>query len=207
MYFIATGLTRLLMKIEHFLKSQMISSDWSGGTTTQLAIFPPDASYQKRNFFFRLSSAKVESPSSTFTPLPNISRGIMILEGELELSHKNHYSKTLKQFDIDYFEGDWETTSLGRVTDFNLMTSPNTKGTLEHLLIPENRLMNHDFFGSNNVLAFYSYKGSLAFTLDNKKIIAQQGDLVLFFKEESNENPILKAYDNCHVIMAKIKIP
>lgn len=35
-------------------------SRWSGGTTTQLAIFPPGASYADRDFLWRVSSAAVE---------------------------------------------------------------------------------------------------------------------------------------------------
>ena len=48
------------------------SSTWSGGTTTEFFIFPTEASYKKKNFDFRLSTATVEVEESEFTSLPNI---------------------------------------------------------------------------------------------------------------------------------------
>jgi len=37
------------------------TSNWSGGTTTQLFIYPPTAEYLQRNFIFRLSTASVKA--------------------------------------------------------------------------------------------------------------------------------------------------
>ena len=41
---------------------------WSGGSTTELFIFPPTGNYRKRNFDFRLSTATVEVDTSDFLP-------------------------------------------------------------------------------------------------------------------------------------------
>ena len=71
------------------------NTNWSGGTTTQLYIYPPTADYAKRNFKFRLSTAKVEAEKSDFTSLPGISRQLMILDGDLTITHQKHYSKTI----------------------------------------------------------------------------------------------------------------
>ena len=57
------------------------TSGWSGGTTTELFIFPPTADYQQRNFQFRLSTATVEADRSDFTLLNGISRKLMVLSG------------------------------------------------------------------------------------------------------------------------------
>ncbi|MDF1551007.1 MAG: HutD family protein, partial [Bacteroidales bacterium] len=92
------------------------TSTWSGGTTTQLFIYPSSADYLKRNFDFRISTAKVTVAKSDFTSLPEISRKIMILEGEITIQHQNRYSKQLKKFDIDEFEGDWKTSAIGTCT-------------------------------------------------------------------------------------------
>ena len=96
-------------------------STWSGGTTTQLYIYPQNADYQKRNFKFRISIATTELMESTFTKLEGVKRIISILEGKMELSHKNRYDITLMPYEIDRFIGDWDTTSKGKVKDFNLM--------------------------------------------------------------------------------------
>lgn len=108
-------------------------SAWSGGTTTQLAIWPPDADYKQRNFKWRLSSARVDLEESTFTSLPGIHRLIMILEGQVRLVHEGHREITLNAFEQDSFEGDWKTTSFGKCVDFNLMTTEGCQGCIEPL--------------------------------------------------------------------------
>lgn len=96
---------------------------WSGGTTTQLWIWPEDAEYAKRNFTWRVSTARVECEESDFTHLPGVERCLMILDGSVTLSHEGHYEKELRRYDQDNFSGDWHTKSRGRARDFNLMTT------------------------------------------------------------------------------------
>lgn len=117
--------------IEIIRKAEQNTSIWSGGTTTQLAIFPKDAVYSERNFLWRISSAKVEVEESLFTHLPGIWRWIMVLEGELRLEHEGHHKAILVPFEQDSFSGDWTTRSFGKVTDFNLMMAHGCEGELE----------------------------------------------------------------------------
>lgn len=107
------------------------TSRWSGGTTTELLIYPYEAKYADRDFKWRLSSAKVEDEESVFTHLPGISRIIMSIDGKLTLHHEGHYKKDLKPFEQDNFMGDWNTKSFGKVTDFNLMMAPGCRGKIE----------------------------------------------------------------------------
>ncbi len=107
--------------VEIIKSSNFKESRWSGGITTQLYIYPKDGDYQKRNFKFRISIATTELMESTFTKLEGVKRIISILEGKMELSHKNRYDITLMPYEIDRFIGDWDTTSKGKVKDFNLM--------------------------------------------------------------------------------------
>ncbi|SDK12142.1 HutD family protein [Natronincola ferrireducens] len=101
-------------EIELIKKHQLQTNRWSGGTTTQLAIYPKDAIYSNEgNFTWRLSSARVEVEESVFTPLPNIQRVLMIIEGELLLQHQGHHKSILKPFDQDRFSGSWTTKSVG----------------------------------------------------------------------------------------------
>ena len=116
--------------IEVVKKFQQAITRWSGGTTTQIAIYPDHAKYSERNFIWRLSSAKVNDEQSTFTPLPGISRVLMVLEGKIQLVHHGHHSVRLKPFKQDYFYGDWATESFGKATDFNLMMTENCQGEL-----------------------------------------------------------------------------
>lgn len=117
-----------ILSPQHFLTSR-----WAGGSTTQLYIFPDKASFAARNFELRISTAKVEVGESTFTALPGIHRKLMILEGEISITHEGQYSKHLKPFDVDNFSGDWKTTSIGTCTDFNVMTKGLQQSALYHL--------------------------------------------------------------------------
>ena len=103
-------------------KEEQSRSEWSGGTTTQLAIYPADSDYKLRTFKWRISTARVDSDESTFTPLPGIHRYLMILDGNIKLIHEGRRELEMKPFAKDEFEGDWITKSIGRCTDFNLMT-------------------------------------------------------------------------------------
>lgn len=109
------------MKITKISSDAQVVSRWSGGTTTQLAIFPPQAVYADRDFLWRLSSAVVELPESDFTPLPDYDRILLILDGELTLSHDGGEAYTLHTLEQTRFDGASHTYSRGQVTDFNLM--------------------------------------------------------------------------------------
>ena len=106
---------------------------WSGGTTTELYIFPENSSYPAANFSFRLSRATIEVDQSVFTKLENVKRALMLTKGKLKLIHKNKYNKTLSLFQSDEFSGNWHTESLGQAEDFNLMMMGTTEGHLESL--------------------------------------------------------------------------
>ena len=99
----------------------LTTSSWSGGTTTQLAIYPENTVYAERNFKWRVSTAKVDIEESTFTQLPHVSRIIMPLQGTLHLVHEGHHESLLKPFEQDSFMGDWKTVCYGKAIDFNLM--------------------------------------------------------------------------------------
>ncbi|WP_461614514.1 HutD family protein [Clostridium sp. Marseille-QA1073] len=114
------------------------TSNWSGGTTTELAIHPITSDYKSLNFKWRLSSAKVELEESTFTYLPNTSRFILSLDNPLKLQHENNKIINLKPFEVHNFSGEWETKSFGKVRDFNLMLRENSKGYVNSILLSNN---------------------------------------------------------------------
>mgnify|MGYP000769776176 CR=1 FL=1 len=64
---------------------QMQTSRWSGGSTTQMMIFPAGSSYRNRDFRFRISSAAVEDAVSVFTKLDGVERFLTVLEGKISL--------------------------------------------------------------------------------------------------------------------------
>ncbi len=162
------------------LSSQHFSStQWSGGTTTQLYISPPNASYSDRNFELRISTAKVEVDQATFTALPGFQRKLMILKGEISIIHQGQYSKRLKAFEVDSFSGDWKTTSIGTCTDFNVMTQGLLHSDLyyltqelasSHELIPQTKC---------NSLFLYATSGTIYLKLMNENYTLESGNLMV----------------------------
>ena len=107
--------------ITHLTQADYQISQWSGGTTTQIAIAPQGALYADRDFLWRLSSATVDLDESDFTPLPDYHRLIAPLRGEMELTHDGGPLISLAPYQVHAFDGGADTHSRGRCVDFNLM--------------------------------------------------------------------------------------
>ena len=170
------------MKINVLFSNQFTTTNWTGGTTTEFFIFPPNSEYKKFNFDFRLSMAQVLSKKSVFTPLKGISRKLMVLEGEIVLTHNNKKEKQLKSFEVDTFDGGWTTSCIGSCTDFNLMTSGNTSGELTAVQIEEEKSLEYKFDANLKFLCFYNYSGSVTITLNSIKKTLEQGAMLIIEK-------------------------
>ncbi len=120
------------MSIQLFTADKRTTVNWASGTSTELFIYPADATFAGRNFLFRISTATVEAEESTFTFFQGITRHLMILKGQLELTHHGRYTRHLQPYDQDTFSGEWNTSARGKVTDFNLMLKNGATGSLAH---------------------------------------------------------------------------
>lgn len=175
-------------------KHDLTTSEWSGGTTTQLAIWPENAIYAKRNFTWRVSSARVEAETSEFTSLPGVARCLMILDGTLWLKHEDHYETTLERFAQDNFSGDWKTISRGRVTDFNLMTTSG-EGRVQIVETPSLSTRKIKFMpvihGWQMVSeVFYFLDGNMAVSLpDNTSTDIKAGDVLIVHRQNTSHVP------------------
>lgn len=109
------------MSLIHLTKQEYCISQWSGGTTTQVAIAPENALYADRTFLWRISSATVDLEESDFTSLPDYHRWISTLHGDMKLSHENGAPILLTPYQVHAFDGGVNTHSWGKCTDFNLM--------------------------------------------------------------------------------------
>lgn len=192
-------------------KDSHFTSRWSGGTTTELAIYPSNSSYADRNFLWRLSSANVELLNSDFTLLPNYNRILMVLEGSLELIHENQYTKMLNTFEQDSFSGGWITHSIGSVIDFNLMLGANAFGKLDTVNIEPNDQISMllDDFGmsdtSNICHAFYALNDNLTAIFQNSEFDLEKGDLLIIYMDNFTNHPIsFKSSMNSNFIHAYI---
>jgi environmental stress-induced protein Ves len=152
---------------------------WPGGSTTELYIFPHTAKYHQRNFKFRLSTATVETEESDFTILNGISRKLMVLEGTITLSHKDHFTRQLNKFDLDEFEGVWQTSSIGKGTDFNLMTSDKTSGKLSAIVIKKDQFVDCRIKEMCDWFFIFIHSGKIRIDLDKKIRTIAKGDLLI----------------------------
>jgi environmental stress-induced protein Ves len=159
---------------QHFHTSQ-----WSGGSTTQLYIFPANATYAERNFELRISTAKVEVAESTFTALSGIDRKLMILEGAITITHEGQYSKHLEPYEVDAFSGDWKTTAIGTCTDFNVMSSGKQQSELYYIAKEVSGSYNLNPKESCKKLFLYATLGTIHFQLKNVNYILETGNLMI----------------------------
>lgn len=106
---------------------------WSGGETTEFAIYPENAAYIDRDFVWRLSSASVDIEESDFTKLPDYDRILMVLEGEAVLAHGNERTVKLAAMQQDSFSGDVKTKCFGKIKDYNLIMKKGCSGSMEVL--------------------------------------------------------------------------
>jgi uncharacterized protein len=156
------------------------TNGWSGGKTTELLIYPPQTSYRERNFFWRVSVATVEEEQSTFSSLPGVTRTLILLKGEVVLSHQGHHQKKLSPFDQDTFQGDWQTTCYGKATDFNLMTRNQYKGRIESVLLGHDQTYSltnpFDDHTPICVQVIYVWQGCVELTVCEQADMLYQGD-------------------------------
>ena len=96
------------------------TTSWSGGTTTELFIWPEGASYAERRFSVRISTASVDIDESVFTPLPGVKRFLTLLCQGFELN-VNGEEKRLPYGEVLEFSGEDAVTCRGRGRDLNLM--------------------------------------------------------------------------------------
>ena len=187
------------MNINIITSEEQITSIWSGGTTTQLYIYPKNKNYKNLDFSFRISTANIEVEKSVFTILPNISRKLMVIDGKIKIEHKNHHKKILTKFDTDEFEGNWETTSIGKCTDFNVMTDNNTISKLSYSTINKADTLNYKPYKKIKFLFIYLYKGHIK--IDNR-VTAKQGDFIEISLIENEFN--IHAFSDCELIITNI---
>ena len=121
------------MEWELLKQQDYVTTKWSGGTTTQLAIAPEGAVYADRDFLWRFSSAGVELEHSDFTPLPDYNRLISVLRGDLDMKIGEGARFALDRMEVKSFDGGVPVESWGKCTDFNLMLR---KGEARGLLRP-----------------------------------------------------------------------
>ena len=192
-----------MMKPYILSSENFIHSLWSGGTSTELFIYPPNSNYALRDFHFRLSTATVDVEESEFTALPGVSRKLMILEGEIDISHDDHLPRKLKKFDVEFFEGHRKTRSKGKCVDFNLMTRGNTRGELRSVCLTKNQIYPFQILSDLNFFFCYVSRGNVFFEIVAKALQVSKGD-VLVIQNPADPSLIIHCSEDAELVFVEI---
>ncbi|KXT78051.1 HutD family protein [Streptococcus sp. DD13] len=126
--------------IQHLIPRDYHESNWSGGKTRELYLYPPDGDYKERQFDFRLSTASIEVAESHFTPLHGFQRILMTLDQEILLENRKTSQYTrLPAYQTYHFDGGDPMSSKGQCHDFNLIYRPNYLGEMKSIA-PQDRV-------------------------------------------------------------------
>ncbi|MEP2025013.1 MAG: HutD family protein [Reichenbachiella sp.] len=187
------------MKVKHLKPDPSKTITWAKGMSQELFIYPRTADFQKRDLLFRISLATVEAEESDFTPLPGIQRTLMLLKGKHKLTHQGHHTKTLMPFDQDNFMGDWQTSSQGKSTNFNLMCRAGTSGILKHVKGIENSETTFEL--KADVELIYLYVGSADYNGEE----FMPGDC-LVIENRSREQLKIACVKDCEFVQTSVTI-
>lgn len=149
------------------------TSLWSGGSTTELYIYPEDAQYKEGNFQCRISSATVEVDQSEFTSLPGVKRYLSIFSGHLDMIHGEADKVSLEPYEVDCFDGGVSTVSYGKVVDFNLMLKNGADGKMEAVKLGMKDRVTFSPQNGENLLAVYVKTG----TIKIEDVTVMEGEL------------------------------
>lgn len=194
------------MKWTLLTKERYVTTLWSGGTTTQLAIAPEGAVYADRDFLWRLSSAGVELDHSDFTPLPDYNRLISILRGEMKLKIGEGEPFPLEPLQLRAFDGGVPVESWGKCADYNLMTRKGAcEGSAQALKMEADSTLTWSapVFApqshKNLTLALFCAQGDV--TVDG--LTAREGETLLC-REAENSWVELKSREGAQLLCAAI---
>jgi environmental stress-induced protein Ves len=96
-------------------------NDWSGGTSTQLVIYPSESDLLKQNFEFRISTASIDVEESQFTQFFLHKRIICSLLNPITLIHSDIQPFCLTPLVPYSFDGGMTTKCIGKTIDFNVI--------------------------------------------------------------------------------------
>ena len=188
--------------------NEVVTTEWSGGTTSQLAIAPAGAVYADRDFDWRLSSAEVNDEKSTFTPLPDYHRFLTIRKGTLKMRHDGGEWYSIGEGDVAEFEGGSLTESEGKVTDFNLMVRKGRiEGSLDTEFLEDGETLFMDPVKKSEVTAIYlSRGGRISVFSDGKKAAdLDEGDLLIFEEDDHALEVFASAEGEAYIIRSDMR--
>lgn len=189
-----------------YKEEQVKTGKWSGGTTTEFAIFPEKAQYIERDFIWRLSSAQVDLEESSFTRLEDYDRILMVLEGEAVLAHGDQRTVKLGALEQDSFDGGIKTRCFGKIKDYNLMFRKGCSGSLHLMDVASDAKAvetgeQGDF--SNASYGFYCLSGYAVISVGGETLMLQEGTQLVLDFAEGEAGPLMAMGDG-KLIVAEV---
>lgn len=195
------------MKIKKLKTEDYIKTKWSSGETTQIAIYPKDSDFSKKDFLWRLSSATVECEKSDFTIFKDYKRYICPLEGKITLTHEGDSQKyDLKEYDFHEFDGAVNTKSFGKCRDYNLMLRKDMAAAQIGIIKSEKESKKLYLESEKNDIAvFFAAKGSCLIKIGDEEFSLNKFES-LEVEEFDNLNVEIYSENGAAVIFQKIII-
>lgn len=176
------------MKIQTISSKDYIVNNWSGGSTTQMCIFPVNSTLSERNFLWRISSASFTSTSSKFSDFSGYQRYLLALEGKLSVTHNGLYKKDLKPYEVEYFLGSWDTDSTNSLDcrDFNFIVKEGLESKLSILSESDEYIPKR-----NGKLCIFSVSDfQIELYTDSMEIVSFQANSLAIIEEEDKFNKL-----------------
>lgn len=161
------------MEIVKLTEQNYSTTNWSGGTTTQLIIYPSTATVANQDFTYRISTAVVNG-DSTFTKYNNYTRFITTLDNEITLNNDT----ILTPLNVHKFSGEETTTSIGSCTDFNLICSKE----LSSNMVVEKESYSKVYSGYNHYI-FYS-SNDACLMIENKAYYLKPKEALIVYNDK-----------------------
>ena len=198
------------MRMIYLRPEDYVCRRWSGGVTAQIAIGPEGASYERRDFLWRVSSAVVELEESDFTDLPDYRRWISTVSGTMRLADENGECVTLAPYQIHGFDGGVPTHSWGKCTDFNLMLRKGrARGTIHTLRVAAGEaaaltlsMPAHTAFPCRTMVLFCG-EGAAAVTAEASVLRLQKGEAAMV-KDALSGTVYIRAIEDTVFLAAEI---
>ncbi|MBU5669838.1 HutD family protein [Peptoniphilus sp. MSJ-1] len=124
-------------------RDEFKDSKWSGGVTTEVFIYPEEASVSEKNFDLRISTATCELEESTYTPYNGFYRYITPIDNVMNIKTRGEEYE-LNPYEVLFFDGDAQTKSSGDVRDFNLIIKKGVHAKMYSLNINDFKYKVHD---------------------------------------------------------------
>lgn len=180
--------------MKHFIisKNSLQPSVWDGGKTYECFIYPPETTYAKRDFLFRISAASIEKIPSHFTRFENYQRFLVMLDNDLRIQ-RNSKKEHFKKEEIFSFDSNDEIISQTLGNDFNLMVAKE-KVTASVYLAKKDMQLKSSF------LLFFALH-EVQIKVNQNGFLLNPNDLLVI---ENDSNIILNTVLNASVICCEI---